>query len=67
MMKMTKFLTIASGLLIVVDSSITRYLLVEIDTTDIAPVPGPEYGELGPIFDDVAVDERTLGGTLYRS
>ena len=67
MMKMTKFLTIASGLLFAVDSSTTRYLLVEIDTTDIAPGPGPEYGELGPIGDDVAVDERTLGGTLHTS
>ena len=65
MMKMTKFLTIASGLLIVTDSSTTRYLLVEIGTTDIAPGPRPEYGELGPIVDYVAVDERILRGILH--
>ena len=64
MMKMTKFLTIASGLLIVTDSSTTRYLLVEIDNTDVALALDTEYCKHDPVFDGTAVDERTLGGIL---
>ena len=65
MMKTTKILTIAFGLLFVAYYSTARYLLVEIDNTDVAPSPHPEYGELGAIVDGISVDQRTLGGISY--
>ena len=71
MMKIATFLTIASGLLFVAEYPTAKYLLVEIDDTDVDPdyliphypdypdYPAP-YDEMGPIVHGAAINENTL-------